>query len=51
MIRHDILHSLFIFDPQVEFLEQKDPSNESSLGILLGKEVLQSLVICEDTDV
>ena len=42
MINHNILHSFFIFDLQVEFLEQEDPSNESSLGILLGKEVLQS---------
>ena len=51
MIRHNILHSFFISDLQVEFLEQEDPSNKPSLGILLGEKVLQSRMVYEDNDV
>ena len=51
MICHNILHSIFIFDLQVEFLEQEDPSNKPSLGILLDEKVLQSRMVCEDKDV
>ena len=48
MIRDNILHTFFIPNLQVELLEQENPSDEPSLGILLGKQVLQSRVICED---
>ena len=41
MVCHNILYPLFVFNLQLKFLEQKDPSNKSSFGILLGKEVLQ----------
>ena len=51
MICNNILHPLFILVLQVEFLKEKDLPNKSSLGILLGEKVLQSIMVCEDYDV
>ena len=50
MIRNNILYTLFIPNLQVELLEQENPSDKPSLGILLGERLLQIQMVFEDYD-
>ena len=36
MVCHNILYPLVVLNLQIEFLKQKNPSDKSCLGILLG---------------
>ena len=45
MVCHHILYPIFVFNLQVKFLKQKNPSDKSCFGILLGQEIFQSGMI------
>ena len=48
MVCHHILYPLLVFNLQVKFLKQKNPSDKSRFGILLGQEIFQSRMICKN---
>ena len=48
MVCHNILYPLLVFNLQVKFLKQKNPSDKSCFGILLGQEIFQSEMVCKN---
>ena len=46
MISHTFIYSFVISDFKIEFLKEQNPTDESWLGIFLGKQVFQCSMIC-----